>query len=195
MKKLLQGLSDVIVNLAELVVGVLLLVNPESVTSSIVVAVGVVLICLGMISILKYFRTAPADAAKQKMLAKGMIMALVGGFCVIRFGWIVNTFTVLTALYGAVLILGLIKLEEMVDILRLKHIRWQLAAISAAIAIIGGIVIICNPFGTAKVMWTVIGICLISEAACDIIHIFFGDKEKKEKPAKEDQEEQEEEEA
>lgn len=187
MKKLFQGLSDIIINLAELVVGILLLVNPTAITSGIIAAVGVVLICLGVISILKYFRTDPEDAAKQKMLAKGMIMALIGGFCALRFGWIVETFSVLTALFGAVLlILGFIKLEEMVDILRMKRTKWAFAAASAAIAIIGGIVIILNPFHTANLMWTVIGICLIAESACDIIHVFFGNKEKKQEQDEEE---------
>ena len=78
-----------------------------------------------------------------------------------------------------ILITGLTKLQWMVDIIRMKRRRWFLAAISAAISILCGVVIITSPFSTTAVLWMFIGISLIVEAVFDIFGAIFGNREKK----------------
>ena len=90
------------------------------------------------------------------------------------------TFPVLTLVYGVVILLtGLTKLQWMVDIIRMKRRRWLLAAVSAAISILCGVVIITSPFSTTAVLWAFTGISLIMEAVFDMISAIFGNREKK----------------
>lgn len=180
MKALLKGLSELIISLAELVVGIMLLIEPEGVTSGIIAGIGVVLMLLGVISAIKYFRTEAEDAAKSQLLVKGLVMLLSGAFCALRSDWFITTFPVLTALYGVViLVIGLFKLEETVDMLRLKREKWYFAALSAVISLVCGALIITKPFATAQMLWTFIGISFIVEAVFDVADVFFGNKEKK----------------
>ena len=173
-----RSLSGVAMSLVELIIGILLLVNPVGFTSGIIVAFGVVLMIMGAGSIIKYFRTEPEEAAVNQSFVKGLVELLAGAFCAFNAPWFLVTFPVLTLVYGVViLITGLTKLQWMVDIIRMKRSKWFWAAISAAISIICGITIITSPFSTTAVLWMFIGISLIVEAVFDMIGSIFGNRE------------------
>ena len=173
-----RNLGSVAMSLAEIIIGVLLLVNPVAFTSGIIVAFGIVLMLMGIGSVIKYFRTEPEEAAVSQTLVKGLIELLAGAFCAFNSHWFIVTFPVLTLVYGVgILITGLTKLQWTVDIIRMKRKKWFLAAISAAVSILCGIVIINSPFSTTAVLWMFIGISLIVEAVFDLITAIFGSKE------------------
>lgn len=174
MKTLKNNLSAVIVALFELMVGIILLVKPVGLTSLIVMALGFVLVLGGAGAVIKYFRTDPEEAAKEQNLVKGLCMLAAGGFCLFNSGWFIDTFAVLATLYGVILVItGLGKVQWTVDTLRQKKQKWYLAAIGAALTLICGVIVLCNPFKTAKVLWVFLGITLIVEAVVDTITLIF----------------------
>ena len=178
-----RSLSSMAMSIVEAIVGILLLVDPVGLTSGIITAFGIVLMVMGIVSIVRYFRTVPEEAAVSQTLVKGLVELLAGAFCALQSHWFIVTFPVLTLVYGVViLVTGLTKLQWMIDMIRMKRSRWLFAAISAAISIICGIVIIGSPFSTARVLWMFIGISLIVEAVFDIISGIFGNREKREAP-------------
>ena len=71
-----RNLGSVAMSLAEIVVGILLLVNPVGFTSGIIIAFGIVLMLMGISTTIKYFRTEPEEAAvmeeKQKVILEKM---------------------------------------------------------------------------------------------------------------------------
>lgn len=181
MHQLKRSLSGVLMSVIELVIGILLLVNPVGFTSGIIITAGIVLMVLGAGSVVRYFRTSPEEAAVNRLLVKGLVQLLAGAFCAFRSGWFIATFPVLTLVYGiTILISGLAKLQWAVDIIRLKRKRWFLAALSAAVSLLCGIVVITSPFSTTGVLWMFTGISLIVEAVFDMISAVFGNREKKE---------------
>lgn len=168
-KEMIRGMGPVLVSLCELAVGILLLIDPVGFTSGIVIGLGVLLMALGLLSAVAYLRTEPVEAAKQQKLARGMCLMAVGLFCAINSDWFIATFPVLTALYGAaILLLGLVRVQWMVDEIRLKSGKWMWAGLSALLAIVFGVIILCDPFSSSTVLWIFAGITLIAEAALDI---------------------------
>ena len=166
-------------SIAEVIIGILLLVNPIGFTSGIIIAFGVVLMIMGIHKTVKYFRTEPEEAAVSQILVKGLLMLLAGAFCAFNSHWFIATFPVLTLVYGVVvLITGITKVQWTIDIIRMKRSKWFWAAISAAISIVCGVVIITSPFSTTAVLWMFIGISLIVEAVFDMIGSIFGNREK-----------------
>ncbi len=162
--------GKIILSICELVIGIILLINPVGFTAGIIVAVGAVLIVTGVISIFRYFRAEPAAAVVGQSLTRGLISIVVGGFCIINSRWFIVTFPLLTILYGVgTLITGIAKLQWTVDMIRLKMNRWFLMGIAALLTIICAVVILCNPFGSTAVLWTFVAITLIVEAVIDII--------------------------
>ena len=174
-----RNLGSVAMSLAEIIIGILLLVNPVGFTSGIIVAFGIVLMIMGIGTTIKYFRTEPEEAAVGQVLVKGLLELLGGVFCAFNSPWFIATFPVLTLVYGVViLVTGITKLQWSVDIIRMKRSKWLWMAISAAISIVCGITVITNPFSTTAVLWMFIGISLIVEAVFDMIGSIFGNRER-----------------
>ena len=178
MKFLKNNFGGIIGCLLEILVGILLLVNPVGFTSGIIIGAGYLLIISGLASIIKYFRTKPEEAEKSQTLVKGLVALLAGAFCAFHSSWFIVTFPVITLIYGVViLITGLAKVQWMVDAIRIKKGKWFLAGISALLSIICGVVIITSPFSSTAVLWMFTGISLIAEAIFDVIAILFGAKQ------------------
>lgn len=168
MKKKPSWLGEVLVCVFEILVGILLLVNPIGFTSGIIIAAGLALGLMGLSSIIAYFRTEAEIAAQGQMLLKGMILLLAGVFCGFNSHWFVATFPILTLIYGIIcLLLGLSKVENAADAIRLKNPRWYIAAINAVISLICAVVILNDPFTTTALLCSFTGIALIVEAVLD----------------------------
>lgn len=176
-----RNLGSVAMSLAEIIIGILLLADPVSFTSGIIVAFGIVLMIMGIGTTIKYFRTAPEEAAASQILVKGLLELLGGAFCTFNSHWFIATFSVLTLVYGVVLLVtGVAKVQWAIDIIRMRRSKWFWAAISAAISILCGITVIVDPFSTTAVLWMFIGITLIVDAVFDMIGGIFGNREKRE---------------
>ena len=174
MKKAISANSSLIMSIIELVIGILLFVNPVGFTSGIIIAVGVFLMLGGAVQIIRYFRTEAAEAAEKGALSTGILYALFGGFCAFRSGWFIATFPVITVLYGIlILITGIGKLQKAVDMLRIKQKYWFVALISSLFALVFAILILANPFASTSILWGFIAVTLILEAVMDVITFVF----------------------
>lgn len=170
MKRTSNKLGSIVLSLCEVVVGVLLLVNPVGFTKGILIALGCLLLILGLINIVRYFRTDPVEAAVKQELTRGCLAILAGLFCITQSGWFLAAFPLLTMLYGIlILITGVGKVQWTVDRIRLHMRRWGWTAVSAVLTIGCAAVILCNPFATTEVLWGFIGVMLIVEAVADVL--------------------------
>ena len=178
MKALKEHLSPIVFAIFELVVGVLLMINPVNFTVGIITAAGVVLILYGIISIIKYFRLDAETAAAGQTLAQGLCMMLLGTFCTMKGQWFIATFPVLTMIYGATtLFVGVSKVQLTVDLIRRKNPKWFWGAISAVVSIVCAIIILDSPFTTTTVLWMFTGISLVVEAVFDFITVIMSGRE------------------
>ncbi len=175
MKNLKENAGNLLMSLCEVVIGILLLVNPVGFTSFVISALGIVLSIRGIVSIISYFRTKPEEALKKQSLAIGFIFLAIGLFCVLRSDWFIATFPVLTVLYGVIILFaGITKIQWVADCIRMKKKQWIFVLISAALSLISAIIIIKNPFTTTAVLWTFTAVSLIVEAVFDVVAVFFG---------------------
>ena len=163
-------LVSILLAVCEVIIGVLLLIDPVSFTNAISSVLGAILIVMGIVSAVQYFRASPVRAAAGKGLARGCVEIALGVFCVVKSGWFLTMFPVLTILYGIVtLVSGFAKLQWTVDMIRMKMRKWGLAALSAVVTILCAMVILGNPFASTTVLWMFIGIALIVEAVADLV--------------------------
>ena len=169
-----QNGGAIVAGLVELLIGILLFVDPVGFTSGILMVVGVILLLCGVVCLIHYFNTDPVQAALEQNFSKGLIMILLGGFLVLRTQQVIALFPLLTHLYGvAILIIGVAKLQQGVDLLRLKARYWFLAGVNALLAILFAAIILSNPFTSTIVLWQVAAISLIVEAVLDIAVLFL----------------------
>ena len=64
-----ENINTIVICLCEILVGVLLLINPIGFTSGIIIMLGIVLLISGIISVIGYFRTDAAIAVHEQGLA------------------------------------------------------------------------------------------------------------------------------
>lgn len=180
MKALKEHLSPIVFAIFELVVGILLMINPVNFTVGIITAAGVAMILYGVASVVKYFRTDVKSGIFGQTLAQGLGLMLLGGFCALKSEWFIATFPVLTMIYGVVTLFGgLSKIQLTIDLLRQKNKKWFWAAISAVVSIVCAIIILDSPFTTTAVLWMFTGISLIVEGVFDFITVIVSSKASK----------------
>lgn len=189
-KTIAKFVSGMLISIFEILVGILLLIDPIAFTSGIIMAFGAVLMFASIICFFKYFRTEAAAAVPEQMLFKGLLALAAGAFFVFGNNYFISLFSLLYAIYGiAILAVGLLKIQKTVDMLRLNKMKWVYSAISAVITVACAVFILVNPFETAEGIWRFIGISLIVEAVIDAVSFMFGEKEE---PASDEAEESEE---
>lgn len=170
MSFLRKNTVNLILCLGELIVGILLLVNPEGFTQAIVMALGAVIAVVGVINVIRYFRTDAVRAAQERRLAFGLGELVLGLFALTQSGWLVNLFEGLTRLYGAgVLVLALFRIQQFVDVRRLKLSKGLFSGISALYTLLYAALILFIPETT----WIFIGVLLLLEAVLDILILIF----------------------
>lgn len=177
MNKANSGASNLFMSIFEIVLGILLLINPVGFTSGIIITLGIVLTIMGIGQIIAYFFADAEEAAKSGKLTKGFLFTVLGLFCAFKSGWFIATFPVLTLLYGVlILVTGASKLQKAVDMARTKQKYWFVALIGALLTLIFAGLIILNPFASTAVLWTFIGVTLIVEAVMDVVTFIFAKK-------------------
>ena len=179
MKVLKNNIKGITLCLIEVLVGILLLINPVGFTSGIIVAAGVFLILVGLIFVIKYFKDDAQEAAIRQTLVKGLMALLTGVFCVLKSNWFVVTFPVLTIVYGIIiLIAGLGKIQSTIDMIRQKKKKWFVSALSALISTVCAVIILNKPFASTAILWMFTGITLIIESVFDLIVLIVSGKNK-----------------
>lgn len=174
MKKINLGTSSLFMSVVEIVIGILLLINPVGFTSGIIIALGVAMVAMGVGQTISYFRTEATEAAKKGYLTKGILLVAFGLFCAFNSGWFVATFPVITVLYGVlILVAGTNKLQTAIDMVRAKQKYWYVALIGALLTLVFAVLIIVNPFASTAFLWYFIGVSLIIEAVVDVLTFIF----------------------
>lgn len=180
MKKGLNKLVSIILAFIELAVGILLLIDPAKFVYTIIVGVGILLMAIAIFCIVKYFFTPPLEAAQGQLFLIGAVSLIGGIICIWKTAIIFSKIKWLILLCGiAILVLGIGKVQQTIDMLRLKMDRWLFQAISAGVSLIFGLIIVFNPFASVAAFWTFAGIALIVAAAADIVAFVAGFMKKK----------------
>lgn len=176
MKETSSKFKGILLALCELLVAIILFINPSAFANGILILVGVLFLLIGVIYILYYFKMNPAEAALEQQFSHGLIALFIGGFCILKRNWILAAFPLLTALYG-ILMLGTAaaKIQWAIDMFRLKAKKWKfiLASVGAVITLACAIIILCNPFTSTAVLWNFIAITLVIQAVLDVAASIF----------------------
>lgn len=168
MKKIKQYWGSIVVCLAELLIGILLWIDPNAFNSAILMVTGAILLVTGIVSIIQYFRIDAATAMLENDLAKGMLLVGIGLLLCFFSDWLIGIFPLMTVFYGAVsLIVGLVKIQGVVNRIRMHAGGWVFPAINALLTVLFSIVVLFNPFAATVVLFRFLAAALIVVAVLD----------------------------
>ena len=178
MKKLDKQIKSMILCIAELLIGIILLIKPVGFTSIIIICAGLGLMVKGLMEVVRYFRTTAKEASLQEGLSRGLVCLLVGAFCTFQSQWLMQAVSFSGIIYAVlIMLLGVEKIQNTVDARRLGRKTWFYPAISAVVSIVSVIVIFLNPFSIERNLLIFAGSILIAETALDVIGMVMGSKE------------------
>ena len=168
MKYLLKHIRECITIVAQIVIGILLLVNPSVYAVSLIRILGILLILRGAIRIIHYLQKEADEAAEGEEFAAGLMAVTLGLCCVFGQNWWSAAFPALAVVYGLFqLLLGFQKIQKTVDCLRLHKKLWYFPGICALLYLIFGLVIVLDPGMSWISVWVFTGIALIMEGVME----------------------------
>ena len=180
MKKFLTSkIGNILLCIAEIIVGVLLLVNPDAVTSAFIIGAGAVMILTGIVFCTLYFVGEAEKMVIKQLLFKGLLLIILGVLCVTQYGVLLAALPFVTWVYAiAMLILAAYKVQCTVDILRLSGIRSSMHILggfllSCALAVVLALFILLNPNTAMNIVWGFMGVSIILEAGLEIATIIL----------------------
>lgn len=157
-----------------IIAGVVLVIFPSATQNTIAYAIAIVLVICGLLRILRY---CGVIGRSKNDTAYGLNeyaspMDLVTGILMIVFAALVAKVLIsfIPVVLGiVVLISGLIKLEQAIELCRSHRGNWIGVLIMAAVTIIVGLLAVFNPFETGNILLRVIGIGLAFGGITDLI--------------------------
>jgi uncharacterized membrane protein HdeD (DUF308 family) len=154
-----------------MLVGAILIFFPEITAKALALTLAIFLFGIGAVRIISYFARDPESTLFQYDLVLGLIAILAGLFIVLRTEEII---ALLPFLLGfAITISGFLKLQNAINLLRVKDRSWPFILILSLLNIALGIVLLANPFEAATTLIMLLGIGMIYSGLSDLITICF----------------------
>ena len=158
-----------------ILLGIVALVVPETMQKTLGYLIGIVLIVAGLISIICYLLRDAKENYYHNEFVFGLVGMVVGAAVLYKVEVIISLIPFILGIL--VLFSGCSKLQDAIDLKRLGYGSWIGMLVVAVINIILGIVLICNPFQAAIVLFRVLGVGLIISGVSDCFStIYFARK-------------------
>ncbi len=170
MKQFKASIPTLLLIAFEVSVGILLLVNPEAFTRTVIILFGIVLLVIGLTYLLRYLRVRKEEDFASLGIAVASLV--VGVVCTFFSGVILGLIAAIAVIYGMILLIS--GIYKLCAYFRGKKAQLPVSPISVAsgvLAILLGMVLIIYPEGLALSVWQIAGIMLLVEAVLDIISV------------------------
>ena len=175
MKFISKSIPILAMILFEMIVGIMLFINPEAFTKTVIIFFGVIMLVIGIVNLIRFFRERKDDYTNATSLICGCAALIVGITCAFFTDFVMSLFAVAVVIYGVMLVIsGVYKLQTWMSLRKAELYPSVLMPISAAAAIVCGLIIVFNPFDAMEGAWMFSGVVLIVEAVIDLLSLFVG---------------------
>ena len=132
----------------------------------------------GAVELIRYFAMGRDDQSYSSSLVRGIILAAIGIFIIIRPDFIPKVIAVVCGLY--MLISGIVNIQDSLNLRRAGVDSWNVSCISAAVTTLVGILLLFDPLILGETAMIVLGIALLVSGVTNIFGCFTaGSKLKK----------------
>lgn len=174
MKFFKENLHTIIMILFQVIIGVLLLINPDTFTRAVLTAFGVVMLIIGVTHVIKYFKRKDESLFPALRLTAGIISLIIGVIFTFFTSLIMGVFSLIAVIYGIILLVsGVFKMQDFFQAKKYKPYVPVVIFLSAAVSVILGLIIIINPFETTLLVFRFAGISMLVGAVTDIITLIL----------------------
>ena len=158
--------AGVLPSLAFLVLGVLLLVMPQTSLLWICYAFGAVVLITGIVCLIQYARVRGSGFAAPFLLVGGVITAALGLFTLAQPQTVASFLPVVFGLF--ILVEGCSRIGAALDLARRKADKWWVLLLLSLLSIALGLLLLFDPFEAAVSAVMLCGVLLIVEGALSL---------------------------
>ncbi|MCR4791359.1 MAG: DUF308 domain-containing protein [Lachnospiraceae bacterium] len=155
-----------------MIIGIIDLVNPERMLNIIAYALGISSIVCGVIFVIVYLkRDVKYNLANNDFLS-GLIAIAIGAVVLVKWK---EFMALIPIILGALIVVsGCIKLQDSIDLKKMRHPMFSAMLIMALVFIIFGAILVANPFESEVLLMRLIGVALLISGMTDlIVSIYF----------------------
>ena len=158
--------NPILLSLAMMLFGVVLFLWPGlSVMIAIRVA-GIGLLAVGCVETFLSYRHTGAELVPYASLAAGLSAVAAGILVLLKGKFLVSLFPTVVGII--ILINGILNLTKALELKKYSFEAWKWPFIMALLTVIGGIVILVNPFTAVKILVRVMGGILVYDAVTSL---------------------------
>ena len=154
-----------------LIFGLLLIFQTESVISTVSVIIGILLLIIGIYPIINYFRNRQSGFFSSAGLLYGIFSVVAGIVIIVNKNLLATIIPVLSGVW--MMINSVNKIQIAMELRDNKVSSWIISFIFAIIILIGGTLLIINPFRGAVILSKTVGIIIVIYAILDIADSVF----------------------
>ena len=160
-----------LLSIAYTVIGMMLLIMPQTSLLWICYAFGAVVLITGIVCLIQYARIRGTGFTAPFMLVGGVITAGLGIFTLAK-PQVVASF--LPIVFGIFIVVdGLSRIGSAIDLAKRKGQKWWVLLLLSIVSVALGILLVLHPFGAAVSVVMVCGILLIVEGAMNLGCILY----------------------
>lgn len=148
-----------------IVLGIVVLVLPETTAKTLGYLVGVVLILAGAVSMICYLLRDAHQNYYHNDFVSGLVGIALGCLVLYKVELIISLIPFILGLL--VVVSGCSKLQDVIDMKRLDYGNWIAMLVLAIVNLALGIILICNPFKAATLLFRLIGLGLVFSGITD----------------------------
>ena len=148
-----------------ILLGIVALLIPETMERLLGYLIGAVLILAGAVSMISYLLRDAHQNYYHNDFLHGLIGIVLGIMILYKVNIIISLVPVVLGVL--VLVSGLSKLQDVIDLKRMEYGNWIVMLVLAIINLVLGLVLIFNPMKTAAVLFRLLGVGLIFSGVTD----------------------------
>lgn len=157
-----------------IVYGIVLIIWPDISSNFICYAIGAAIMLVGIIFVIRYLKKDLVRDFYRKDLVIGLIAISLGLVALMRVEMIKGLIP--TILGIAVLFSGIVKLQNAIDMFRMKYAYWYFILILSLLNMGFGILLIVEPLWIVDIVFILIGCGLLYSGLSDLLTLYFVSK-------------------
>ena len=158
-----------IMNVAMVILGIIMVLFPDTINGLICEGIGAVLCIWGVIRIVKYIMARAETVFGSFGLVQGVAMLGFGIFLLANPNFFVGFIDMILAI--VLLVMAVIKVQYAFDFLKLNSSKWWIHLLGAVIMAVLGVMALTKPFSAANIVMILIGCGLIFSGLWDLVSV------------------------
>lgn len=160
-----------VVSIIFIILGLFLFIRPDATIATISYIIGASLLVLGIISIIRYFKSDYGINPFDFDLVYGVLVIIAGAYLIFNPTMLATIFPVILGIW--IIINSVTKFQYALMLKKIGKEDWKYTLLISFLTFAWGIVLLLNPLETVLVVTQVIGIFIIIYAVLDIVDNFI----------------------